>query len=85
MTQKKQVLCGLQVLFLLFNCQTPVAEKKKGAVGVRGIRLQKKDAVEKVVLFEEGTEAKVMFHEKEITLNRLKLARRDGIGTKMRK
>ncbi|MGN8945357.1 hypothetical protein ACTNEF_09670, partial [Bariatricus sp. HCP28S3_E4] len=32
-----------------------------------------------------GTEAKVMFHEKEITLNRLKLARRDGIGTKMRK
>ena len=23
MTQKKQVLCGLQVLFLLFNCQTP--------------------------------------------------------------
>lgn len=62
-----------------------VAEKKKGAVGVRGIRFQKKDAVEKVVLFEEGTEAKVMFHEKEITLNRLKLARRDGIGTKMRK
>lgn len=26
MTQKKQVLCGLQVLFLLFNCQTPVEE-----------------------------------------------------------
>ena len=23
MTQKKQVLQGLQVLFLLFNCQTP--------------------------------------------------------------
>lgn len=23
MTQKKQVLCSLQVLFLLFNCQTP--------------------------------------------------------------
>ena len=23
MTQKMQVLCGLQVLFLLFNCQTP--------------------------------------------------------------
>ena len=23
LTQKKQVLCGLQVLFLLFNCQTP--------------------------------------------------------------
>lgn len=24
MTQKKQVLCDLQVLFLIFNCQTPV-------------------------------------------------------------
>ena len=23
LTQKMQVLCGLQVLFLLFNCQTP--------------------------------------------------------------
>ena len=23
MTQKKQVLCGLRVLFLIFNCQTP--------------------------------------------------------------
>ena len=23
MTQKKQVLCSLQALFLLFNCQTP--------------------------------------------------------------
>ena len=24
MTQKKQVLCGLRTLFLIFNCQTPV-------------------------------------------------------------
>ena len=23
LTQKKQVLCGLRVLFLIFNCQTP--------------------------------------------------------------
>ena len=27
MTQKKQVLQGLQVLFLLFNCQTPAKEE----------------------------------------------------------
>ena len=31
MTQKKQVLCGLQVLFLLFNCQTPVSIVEKTA------------------------------------------------------
>ena len=28
MTQKKQVLQGLQVLFLLFNCQTPETPEK---------------------------------------------------------
>ena len=33
--------------------------KKKAAVGVRGIRLQKKDELEHVYLFEEGTESKV--------------------------
>ena len=59
-------------------------EKKKGAVGVRGIKLQKKDELETVYLFEEGTEAKGKFGEKEIMLNRLKVAKRDGTGTKSR-
>lgn len=62
-----------------------VSEKKKGAVGVRGMKLQKNDSVEEVYLFEEGTENKVIFHEKEVTLNRLKRAKRDGTGTRMRK
>ena len=61
-----------------------IPEKKKGAVGVRGIRLQKNDELENVYLFEEGTESKVMYGEKEVTLNRLKLAKRDGTGTKSR-
>ena len=58
--------------------------KKKAAVGVRGIRLQKKDELEHVYLFEEGTESKIRYGEKEVTLNRLKLAKRDGTGTKYR-
>ena len=62
-----------------------VSEKKKGAIGVRGIRLASEDSVEGVFLFEEGTESKVVFHEKEITLNRLKMSKRDGTGTKIRK
>ena len=62
-----------------------VPEKKKGAVGVRGIKLQKKDSVEAVFVFDDGGETKVLFHEKEVSLNRLKLAKRDGNGTKMRK
>ena len=69
--------------FLRFHA-TEVPEKKKAAVGVRGIRLQKKDELENVYLFEEGTETKVSYGEKEVTLNRLKLAKRDGIGTKTR-
>ncbi len=67
--------------FLRF-ASTEVPEKKKGAVGVRGIKLQKKDELEQVYLLEEGVEQKVLYKEKEVTLNRLKLARRDGIGTK---
>lgn len=65
----------------------PAAEvpvKKKTAVGVRGIRLQKKDELENVYLFEEGSETKVPYGEKEVTLNRLKVAKRDGVGIKSR-
>ncbi len=59
-----------------------VAEKKKTAIGVRGIKLQKNDALESVYLFEEGTETKVPYKEKEVTLNRLKLAKREAIGVR---
>ena len=69
--------------FLRFPAEE-VAEKKKTAIGVRGIKLQKNDALESVYLFEEGTEMKVPYKEKEVTLNRLKLAKRDGTGTKTR-
>ena len=51
---------------------------------MRGIRLQKKDELENVYLFEEGTETKIHYNEKEVTLNRLRLAKRDGAGTKQR-
>ena len=61
-----------------------VPEKKKGAVGVRGMKLQKKDELEQIYVFEEGTEVKAVYKEKEIALNRLRLAKRDGTGTKAR-
>ena len=69
--------------FLRFPAEE-VAEKKKTAIGVRGIKLQKNDVLESVYLFEEGTEMKIPYKEKEVTLNRLKLAKRDGTGTKTR-
>ena len=71
--------------YMLRISASDVPEKKKNAIGVRGMKLQKDDAIEAVYLFEEGNEKKVTFHEKEISLNRLKLAKRDGVGTKIRK
>ncbi|XCP83958.1 DNA topoisomerase (ATP-hydrolyzing) [Roseburia hominis] len=84
-TDNQQVVLATENEYLLRFSAEEVSEKKKGAVGVRGMKLQKKDAVETAFLFEEGTECKVLFHEKEITLNRLKQAKRDGAGSKMRK
>ena len=69
--------------FLRFLAEE-VSEKKKGAIGVRGIKLQKKDELERVYLFEDGVETKIPYKDREVTLNRLKLAKRDGIGTKNR-
>lgn len=71
--------------YMLRISASDVPEKKKNAIGVRGMKLQKDDTIESVYLFEEGNEKKVTFHEKEISLNRLKLAKRDGAGTKIRK
>lgn len=69
--------------FLRFSAQE-VAEKKKAAVGVRGIKLRKNDELEQIYLFYEGTEHKISYGDRELTLNRLKVAKRDGTGTKVR-
>ncbi|SHJ24486.1 DNA gyrase/topoisomerase IV subunit A [Hespellia stercorisuis] len=69
--------------FLRFTA-ADVPEKKKGAVGVRGIKLGRGDVLEQVYLFEEGTEMKVEYQKKEVTLNRLKLSSRDTKGVKNR-
>ena len=69
--------------FLRFSAQE-VAEKKKAAVGVRGIKLRKNDELEQIYLFYEGTEHKISYGDRELTLKRLKVAKRDGTGTKAR-
>ncbi len=69
--------------FLKFAAEE-VSEKKKGAIGVRGMKLRRNDEVEEAYLLEEGAEAKVLVGEREVSLNRLKMAKRDGNGTKVR-
>lgn len=82
--EKQHVVLQTKNGYFLRFPASDIPEKKKGAVGVRGIKLQKKDEVEQAYLFEEGTERKILYGEKEITLNRLKTAKRDGTGTKTR-
>ena len=61
-----------------------VPEKKKGAIGVRGMKFKKKDELMHVYLIGEGSETKAPYGDKEIDLGRLKAAKRDGTGTKPR-
>jgi DNA gyrase subunit A len=58
--------------------------KKKGAVGVRGMKLVGKDEVTDVYLLKNGVEQVIEVNGKKIELNKLKLARRDAKGTKVR-
>lgn len=63
---------------------TDVPEKKKAAVGVRGIKLSKNDSVETVYLYQDGVDTKVNINGKPISLNRLKAGKRDTTGVKQR-
>ena len=83
-TEYQNVVLQTKNGYFLRFLSVDVPEKKKAAVGVRGIKLQKKDELEEVYLFEEGTETKITYGEKTVSLNRLKLAKRDGTGTKSR-
>ena len=83
-TENQNVVLQTKNGYFLRFPAADIPEKKKAAVGVRGIRLQKKDELENVYLFEEGKESKVQYGEKEVTLNRLKLSKRDGTGTRTR-
>ena len=60
-------------------------EKKKAAVGVRGIRMAEDDAVEHAYLLASRMDYTITYHDKEISLTaKIKLAKRDTKGTKIR-
>ncbi|MST81058.1 DNA gyrase/topoisomerase IV subunit A [Bilifractor porci] len=61
-----------------------IPEKKKTAVGVRGIRLGADDRVEKAWLIASRMEFAVSYKEKKLILNKIRLSKRDGKGTKVR-
>ena len=69
--------------FLRFDV-AEIPEKKKGAVGVRGMRLAETDGLEAVYLYHAGTEETVEYKEKQLVLNKLKAGSRDTRGVKIR-
>ena len=83
-TENQNVVLRTKEGFFLRFGAAEVPEKKKGAIGVRGIRLKRNDELEQVYVFEEGIESRIVYGEREVTLNRLKAAKRDGTGTKLR-
>lgn len=83
MEQRSIVLQTKEGFFLRFSIEE-IPEKKKGAIGVRGMKLGAKDAVENVYFIQNTVETAIEYKGKQVILNNLKPAKRDGKGTKIR-
>ncbi len=59
-----------------------IPEKKKGAIGVRGMRLADKDLLQAVYLLHTGDSKTVKVKGKDVVLNRLHIGNRDTKGVK---
>lgn len=81
--QRHIVLQTKDGFFLRFPVEE-IPEKKKGAVGVRGMKLNEKDAVEHAYFTQNAVETSIEYHDKNLILNHLKLGKRDSKGTKIR-
>lgn len=68
-------------VFLRFMMEE-ITQLKKNSRGVRGIKLAKDETLEQIYLL--GENPIVMYKQKEVHLNRLKIGRRDGKGSKVR-
>lgn len=68
-------------IFLRFPIQE-IPEMKKNSRGVRGIKLEAGDELERIYLM--GEEPVIQYKKKEIQLNRLRIGKRDGKGSKYR-
>ena len=75
------VLQTKEGMFLRFTTEE-IPELKKNSRGVRGMKLENGDRLEHVYFPEK--EPLAVYKEKEVHLNRLRMAKRDGKGTKTR-
>ncbi len=82
-TQKTVILRSNDGYFLRFYVET-IPEKKKAAVGVRGMRLMKNDYVRDVFYLNDMEEKAISHNDKVLQLGHLKVTSRDTKGTKVR-
>ena len=78
------VLQSREGYFLRFLLEE-VPEKKKAALGVRGMKLAGTDSLEAAYLLANRMEFSISYKEKELILNKIKLGKRDGKGIKVRR
>lgn len=81
--QKHIVLQTAEGYFLKFPVEE-IPEKKKGAVGVRGMKLGAKDFVENVYYVPGAGETVIEYKDKKMELSKLRVGSRDTKGTKVR-
>ena len=81
--QRNIVLQTKDGYFLRFPIEE-IPEKKKAAVGVRGMKLGTKDQVEAVYYTKNAVEQSIDYKGKTVELNKIKLGSRDTKGVKIR-
>ena len=81
--QRNIVLQTTDGCFLRFPVEE-IPEKKKSAIGVRGMKLGEKAEVEAVYYTRNAVETTIQYKNKNLVLNSLKLGKRDTKGTKVR-
>jgi DNA gyrase subunit A len=81
--QVNVILQSKKGMFLKFPVEQ-ISEKKKGAVGVRGMKLDAGDELEAVYYTTALDSPTITWRDRPLSLGHLKLANRDGKGTKQR-
>ncbi len=80
----RQILLQTEGGFFIRFAMTEIPEKKKGAVGVRGMKLAGDDRIEEMYFMNFADERVIEYKGKEMPLTHVKLSKRDGKGTKVR-
>ena len=75
------VMRSTKEVFLRIECAT-IPEKKKTAVGVRGMKLDKGDELKEIYILSDGENIVVEVKGKDVSLNRLHIGNRDTKGVK---